>query len=92
MDKKSSYSDIDTPRQRFFGWIPTQKAPRIFFWLNVLYFVLCWFVWPQLPQFLAFGWIPSTYIWYYLVASPIGFILWGIYFNKYWTGLKDEEE
>lgn len=88
----SDFSSLDTARERFFGWFPREKGPAVFLVLNVIYFLSAWFLWPYLPQFLLFGWIPSPYVWYIGLFTPINMILWGVYFTKYWTALKDSEE
>ncbi len=85
---RSSYDDIDSIRERFFGWWPRRRTDQIFLTCNLLFFFTGIFIWPWLPAF-RIGLFPAPYIWY-LVLTVIGILMWGIYCNKYWFAWEDD--
>jgi hypothetical protein len=87
----SAYERLDSPRERFFGWFPYLPKQAVFFVINVLYFLSGFIVWPYMPRFMLFGGIPSPFVWYVLLWTPVNMVLWGVYFSRYWTALDDED-
>ena len=65
------------------------KSSKALFWIvNILYFAFNFLVIPLLPNPILFGWMSLHYLVFFGTA-PIGSIIWGIYFIKFFTNQKD---
>lgn len=65
------------------------KSSKALFWIvNILYFAFNFLVIPLLPNPILFGWMSLHYLVFFGTA-PIGSIIWGIYFIKFFANQKD---
>ncbi len=61
---------------------------RVFVILNILFFAFNFLVVEYLPNPILFGWMPlQLFLW--LLAAPIGALLWGSYYRRFFAGQKD---
>jgi hypothetical protein len=82
--------DLDSPRERFFGFWPRRKEAQVFTVLNILWILGACTMWNFLPDFYAFGWFPSFQLFAYVWAI-IGAILWSSYTKKGWSANLQED-
>lgn len=89
MDKK--IIDMNSPRERLFGWFPYERAAKIFILGNIAYVFFCCFVWPKLPPRFIWGWW-TTHLWTtnFIICNWAA-AMWGIYYYKFWPLLNDED-
>lgn len=92
MGKDINVIDMNSPRERFFGWLPKNKATQWFILGNVVYIVFCCFIWPKLPAKFIWGWW-TTYQWTtnFIIANWAA-IMWGVYYYKISPILKEDED
>lgn len=65
------------------------KSSKALFWIvNILFFAFNFLVIPLLPNPILFGWMSLHYLVFFGTA-PIGSIIWGIYFIKFFATQKD---
>ncbi|MBQ2753131.1 MAG: hypothetical protein IJF29_03310 [Firmicutes bacterium] len=60
----------------------------LFIVLNVVFFVFNFCVIRYLPSVIFMDWLPSHFI-YFFGTAPIGSLLWGSYFIKFFKTQKD---
>lgn len=82
--------DLDSPRERFFGFWPRRKPAQTFCILNIIWFFLCCASWYWVPSGYVGNWFPSTRVWGY-VLSLVGAVLWSTYCKKYWSANEQEK-
>lgn len=62
---------------------------KTLFWIvNILFFAFNFLVIPLLPNPILFGWMSLHYLLFFGTA-PIGSIIWGLYFTKFFATQKD---
>lgn len=92
MDKKDNVEkvyDIDSVRERFFGFIPRERATHWFMLGNAAYFAFCIFGFGKIPPVLVFGWWPAHDMVTKLFIANWAAIMWGVYYYKFWPLLDD---
>jgi type VI protein secretion system component VasK len=82
--------DLDSPRERFFGFWPRRRPAQIFVVLNIIWLALCCCSWAFVPLFYVADWFPSTTVWAY-VLSLLGMVLWVTYCKKFWSANEQEK-
>ena len=90
IDKKKI--DIDSPRERFFGWFPKKKEAQIMFFAMFIYFAVCAFTWTAWPQKMVFGWWPFPFFAYCFVYIPVLVLMLTVYYYKFWPELKKKDK
>ena len=70
--------------------IDTKMKPStiVFIIINIIYFVFNFVVIPLLPNPILFGWMSLHYLLFFGMA-PIGAIIWGVYFIRFFAHQKD---
>lgn len=65
-----------------------KSSVMIFAIVNIIFFVFNFCVIPLLPNPILFGWLSLHYLLFFGTA-PIGSIIWGIYFIRFFATQKD---
>lgn len=84
--------DIDSPREKYFGWFPKEKPAQIMFLVVLVYYLVCMFTWTAWPQEMVFGWWPAPFFAYCFVYIPIFVIILTTYYYKFWPELKKKDK
>ena len=88
LDKKAI--DLDSPRERFFGFWPRRKEAQIFCVINIVWLFLACTMWSFLPDMYFFGWFPSFQMFSYIWAL-VGAAIWSTYCKKFWSANLQEK-
>ena len=66
----------------------SKSGKTLFIIINIIFFVFNFVVIPLLPNPILFGWMSLHYLLFFGTA-PIGSIIWGIYFIRFFKYQKD---
>lgn len=66
----------------------SKSGKTLFIIINIIFFAFNFVVIPLLPNPILFGWMSLHYLLFFGTA-PIGSIIWGIYFIRFFKTQKD---